>query len=477
MLVSTAHDEPAIRLEIFKDVFSRPAALCYLTDSERQFVQAAVSRSAAARGSCRRRRRHPAAAAVPADAGGRRRRCRAGRGDARQPPTTEDAPADEFPSHLLARGAVFRRRHRLYGPIVLYGGRIDPGKGCEELIEYFSSYVKEGGDATLALMGVKLMALPEEPFIRFAGLLSDRERVQALEAATVVVCPSPYESLSLLALEALSVGTPVLVNARSAVLVEHCVTQQRRPVLRRPRRVRRVPEAAGRRRSVCARRWAATAATTSAATTGGTSCSASTSGSSRRSGTRGRSAATCRRTVPASADRRAGSAPDGAARPVPALARRRSPCRFRRGRMSYRLIISFSVVGLMCSSSAARFCTPPAASSVDSISRFSKSVITSLNEMPSGGTTNCGIVEVRRLADVIRNQLDADPRPGRQHDGALDDVLELADVARPVVLGQQIERVRRQLEIRSSGSRRRTCRRKCCASSGMSSLRSRSGGS
>jgi hypothetical protein len=35
------------------------------------------------------------------------------------------------------------------------------------------------------------------------------------------------------------------------------------------------------------------------------------------------------------------------------------------------LIISFSVVGLMCSSSAARFCTPPAASSVDSISRRS----------------------------------------------------------------------------------------------------------
>jgi glycosyltransferase involved in cell wall biosynthesis len=67
------------------------------------------------------------------------------------------------------------------------------------------------------------MALPEEPFIRFAGLLSDRERLQALEAATVVVVPSPYESLSLLALEALSVGTPVLVNARSAVLVEHCV--------------------------------------------------------------------------------------------------------------------------------------------------------------------------------------------------------------------------------------------------------------
>src|SRR3984957_2804317 len=72
-------------------------------------------------------------------------------------------------------------------------------------------------------MGVRLMALPDEPFIRFAGLLSDSERMQALEAATVVVCPSPYESLSLLALEAMAAGTPVLANARSAVLLEHCI--------------------------------------------------------------------------------------------------------------------------------------------------------------------------------------------------------------------------------------------------------------
>ena len=137
---------------------------------------------------------------------------------------TEGEPSSQgYPSHLMSRGAVFRRRHRLYGPVALYGGRIDPGKGCEELIEYFSSYVKDGGDATLALMGVKMMALPDEPFVRFAGLLSEHERIQALEAATVVVCPSPYESLSLLALEAMSVGSPVLVNARSAVLVEHCI--------------------------------------------------------------------------------------------------------------------------------------------------------------------------------------------------------------------------------------------------------------
>jgi glycosyltransferase involved in cell wall biosynthesis len=223
ILVSTAHDEPAIRLEIFKDVFSRPAALCYLTESERtfvhdQFTDRALLEDVIGVGvDLPQQQPYPRMPTAPDD----------DEAPDEQPPaavsSAEEPPSLGFPSHLVARGAVFRRRHRLHGPIVLYGGRIDPGKGCEELIEYFSSYVKAGGDATLALMGVKLMALPEEPFIRFAGLLSDRERLQALEAATVVVVPSPVESLSLLALEALSVGTPVLVNARSAVLVEHCV--------------------------------------------------------------------------------------------------------------------------------------------------------------------------------------------------------------------------------------------------------------
>jgi glycosyltransferase involved in cell wall biosynthesis len=58
--------------------------------------------------------------------------------------------------------------------------------------------------------------------VRFAGLLPEEERLHALEAATVVVVPSPYESLSLLALESFAVGTPILANARSEVLVEHC---------------------------------------------------------------------------------------------------------------------------------------------------------------------------------------------------------------------------------------------------------------
>jgi glycosyltransferase involved in cell wall biosynthesis len=224
ILVPTAHDEPAIKLGIFKDVFKAPAALCYLTESERDFVQAyfrerpLLEEVVGVGVDLPQQQPYPRMPERPPDDDAPQYASAGGEVAAA---ADDDATRREFPSHLLARGAVFRRRHRLYGPIVLYGGRIDPGKGCEELIQYFGEYVKEGGTATLALMGVKLMSLPEEPFIRFAGLLSERERLQAMEAATVVVCPSPYESLSLLALEALSVGTPVLVNARSAVLVEH----------------------------------------------------------------------------------------------------------------------------------------------------------------------------------------------------------------------------------------------------------------
>jgi glycosyltransferase involved in cell wall biosynthesis len=221
ILVSTAHDEPAIKLEIYKDVFARPAALCYLTESERDFVRGEfldrplLEEVTGVGVDIPQQQPYPRMPEPPADDEP------AAEGE---PPSGEDEPAPrEFPSHLMARGSVFRRRHRLHGPVVLYGGRIDPGKGCEELIDYFSSYVGARGDGSLVLMGAKLMSLPEEPFIRFAGLLTDSERVQALEAATVVVCPSPYESLSLLALESLSVGTPVLVNARSSVLVEHCL--------------------------------------------------------------------------------------------------------------------------------------------------------------------------------------------------------------------------------------------------------------
>jgi glycosyltransferase involved in cell wall biosynthesis len=229
ILVPTAHDEPAIRLEIYKELFSLPAGLAYNTESERRFLTTHFSIRAVEEETIGSgvdlpqaqpyaKETSEARPAPPPPAGAADRDADEGDDD----PGPHDESSPSFRPHLAQRGTVFRRRHRLHGPFVLYGGRIDPGKGCEELIEYFSTYVQGGGEASLVLMGVKLMPLPEEPFIRFAGRLSDEERLHALEAATVVVVPSPYESLSLLALESFAVGTPVLANARSEVLVDHC---------------------------------------------------------------------------------------------------------------------------------------------------------------------------------------------------------------------------------------------------------------
>lgn len=224
ILVPTAHDEPAIHLGIYKEMFKLPAAMAYNTDVERQFLKTTFEINATAEevvgcgvdllpgtdqvaggGDDRDDRKRVSVLADTLDAE------EPGRGE-------DEAP----PVHLQQRGARFQRRHRLHGEFLLYGGRIDPGKGCEELLEYFTSYKEQSGTADLVLMGVKLMQLPEVPWVKFAGLLSERERLEALEAATIVVVPSPFESLSLLALEAMAVGTPVLCNGHSDVLVEHC---------------------------------------------------------------------------------------------------------------------------------------------------------------------------------------------------------------------------------------------------------------
>jgi glycosyltransferase involved in cell wall biosynthesis len=228
VLIPTAHDEPAIHLEIFKDVFTRPAALCYLTNSEREFVQQQfpdrplLEELVGVGIDIPPQQPHPR---VPprsiVDAGPDEQAPAAEEGDgSADTAAADDDSTGRFPSHVLSRGASFRRRHRLHGPFLLYGGRIDPGKGCEELIEYFSTYVKEGGEATLALMGAKLMALPEDPSVRFAGLLSESERVQALESATVVVCPSPYESLSRVSRVSDPPRPPIRVKRPSEELVE-----------------------------------------------------------------------------------------------------------------------------------------------------------------------------------------------------------------------------------------------------------------
>jgi glycosyltransferase involved in cell wall biosynthesis len=131
----------------------------------------------------------------------------------------DDTDAAEY---LAGRGVPFKRRHRLYGRFALYGGRVESDNGCEEMLEYFDSYASSDRDATLVLMGLKMMKVPEEPYLRLAGVIPDRERMTAYEAADVTIAPASDDLLAQPLLESLAVGTPVLASARNRAAVEHC---------------------------------------------------------------------------------------------------------------------------------------------------------------------------------------------------------------------------------------------------------------
>ena len=146
ILVPTAHDEPAIHLGIYREMFGRPAAVAYNTEVEKAFLTTDVPDPGRRRGD-RRVRRRPAASRQPrrgVDAP--QEGPLAGREDDRRRGPRRTAgtrPPGPWPAPR-ATGADFRAARRRHSAGTasswLYGGRIEQGKGCEELFEYFSTY-------------------------------------------------------------------------------------------------------------------------------------------------------------------------------------------------------------------------------------------------------------------------------------------------------------------------------------------------
>lgn len=107
---------------------------------------------------------------------------------------------------------------------VLYLGRVTPGK-IRSLIPDFLAYRRRyGSDVQLVLAGGidPAVARPDDPGLRFTGFVSDAEKSALVRHATVMINPSPHESLSLLMLESLANGVPALVNGASDVMRDHC---------------------------------------------------------------------------------------------------------------------------------------------------------------------------------------------------------------------------------------------------------------
>ena len=106
----------------------------------------------------------------------------------------------------------------LCDPFVLYLGRIDPNKGCQALIRHFLRYVEGGRQVQLVMAGPASMPIPEHPQIKALGFVDEGVREALLTKASALIMPSPFESLSLVLLEAWNHGLPALVNARCKVL-------------------------------------------------------------------------------------------------------------------------------------------------------------------------------------------------------------------------------------------------------------------
>jgi glycosyltransferase involved in cell wall biosynthesis len=184
VLVPTAEREPSLGLAVFRPVFRGVRAIMY-NSPEEQAVITAIS-------------------------------------DNSDVPGVVVGVGSEIPETVDAARA--RHKFGLHDPFVVYVGRIDANKGCDELFSYFFEYLERSGRALdLVLIGTPVLPIPKHPRVRHLGFVSDADKFDVISAAALLVMPSYFESLSMAALEAWALGRPVLANAHCDVLVGQCL--------------------------------------------------------------------------------------------------------------------------------------------------------------------------------------------------------------------------------------------------------------
>jgi glycosyltransferase involved in cell wall biosynthesis len=184
VLVPTAEEDPAIELPVFGELFRSPRGIVYLTPEERSLVQG-VSGNASV-------------------------------------PSVVVGSGINVPEGLGELDV--RARFGLDGPYVLYVGRIDRNKGADRLFTYWQRLAEERADLPpLVLVGRPALEIPVHPKIRHLGFVAEDEKFALLAACDLLVLPSPYESLSVIVLEAWAMGRAVLVNSACRVLEGQCV--------------------------------------------------------------------------------------------------------------------------------------------------------------------------------------------------------------------------------------------------------------
>jgi glycosyltransferase involved in cell wall biosynthesis len=184
ILVPTAERDETIGLSIFQPMFRSVRAIMYNSPEERAMIQAVTGND--------------------------------------QVPGVVVGVGSDVPNNPQA--GRFRQKYNIRGPFAVYVGRIDRNKGCKELFEFFETYLKDpSGKLSLVLIGNTLLPIPAHKRIRHLGFLDDTDKFDAMAAAEMLIMPSYYESLSMVALEAWALGRPVLANGKCDVLKGQCL--------------------------------------------------------------------------------------------------------------------------------------------------------------------------------------------------------------------------------------------------------------
>ena len=182
-LIPTLHDEPSAHLRYYDAVFAAAKGIAWNTEEEKAFAE----------------KRFPSVRNTPGIMVG----------------VGVDGPEGELPE--LPAGLQ-------EGKYLVYAGRIDESKGCGEMFDYFRRYRAERGEGLkLVLMGKPVMEIPEDPDIVSLGFVSEEMKFAVMRGAFALVLFSRFESLSMVVLESMLMGRPVLVTEKCAVLKGHCL--------------------------------------------------------------------------------------------------------------------------------------------------------------------------------------------------------------------------------------------------------------
>lgn len=183
ILVPTAHNEPYIFFNMYKKLFQIPKYIVYLTEEERRFVTSVFKNEKV----------NHSVVGVGVD----------------------------IPKKVHEED--FLKKYNIQDEYIIYVGRVDVGKGCAKLFEYFMEY-KRGhlNNLKLIVLGKQYMKIPSCPDIITLGFVEEEDKYNAIAGAKVLVLPSEYESLSIAILEAMALGKPILVNGCCDVLKAHC---------------------------------------------------------------------------------------------------------------------------------------------------------------------------------------------------------------------------------------------------------------